>query len=494
VASKLAEPESGAVDVESTPIPPLSPLPPTRTSPRRQQLLSKYAIAASAIAASTDSVSIAAAPPTTSNLSCTSSLTADSRMGASASIAKTSLSNKFESYDDDDDEDSKDYGGNNNDSSIAMRKKWVDSDDDSDGGEKEVAGGGRLTEDEIEVEINLFGGCGDDDSIGDGGGTYDYATQDYEFFDCVWHWMDPITLINERNRRAVEACILIEAGQSVDESATTDENCLHESMRVTCMRLLRDIPRNPFESVAVMDAMLLQLKGGKEPSFSGKSLWRRQKELRRSIRALAAEMPGASNFHLLPSGNSLRDAMKKLICKKFAKRKGAKKVYDEVMDAWDEIPIGWWMEHNSIVFILALMVHRQSPTIINAAALATPGKTHDEQQSVSAASIAQERRLESVKRHQSKQSSQKSSVDSVFENTYKAAQVEGMKGVAIKHRITAAEMKLRMMNENRAFYVAAAADTATGEAQLNKKIKTVIDNLPDTFEDLTGDNNEDTNE
>jgi hypothetical protein len=59
----------------------------------------------------------------------------------------------------------------------------------------------------------------------------------------------------------------------VDESATTDENRLHESMRVTYMQLLRDIPRNPFESVAVMDAMLLQLKGGKEPSFSGKSLW-----------------------------------------------------------------------------------------------------------------------------------------------------------------------------------------------------------------------------
>jgi hypothetical protein len=63
-----------------------------------------------------------------------------------------------------------------------------------------------------------------------------------------------------------------------------------------------------------------------------------------------------------------------------------------------------------------------------------------------------------------------------------------MKGVAIKHRITAAEMKLRMMAENREYYVAAAADTATGEAELNKKIKDVIDNLPDKFEDLTGDN------
>ena len=68
-----------------------------------------------------------------------------------------------------------------------------------------------------------------------------------------------------------------------------------------------------------------------------------------------------------------------------------------------------------------------------------------------------------------------------------------MKGVAIKHRITAAEMKLRMMNENREYYVAAAEDTATGEAELNKKIKSVIDNLPDSFEDLTGMTEDDKN-
>lgn len=61
-----------------------------------------------------------------------------------------------------------------------------------------------------------------------------------------------------------------------------------------------------------------------------------------------------------------------------------------------------------------------------------------------------------------------------------------MKGVAIKHSITAAEIKLRMMNENRAYYVATTKDAVSGEAELNKKIKSVIDNLPDSFEDLTG--------
>ena len=48
----------------------------------------------------------------------------------------------------------------------------------------------------------------------------DYAAQSYKFFDCLWHWMDPFTMINDRNCRAVEVCILIEAGQTVDESAT----------------------------------------------------------------------------------------------------------------------------------------------------------------------------------------------------------------------------------------------------------------------------------
>ena len=108
--------------------------------------------------------------------------------------------------------------------------------------------------------------------------------------------------------------------------------------------------------------------------------------------------------------------------------------------------------------------------------------------------MVQQRHVESSKHHQrlqsSKQSaaelSKQSAADLALEKTYKSARVEGMKGVAMKHILTAAEMKLKMMNENRAFYVAAAADTASGEAEFNKKIKSVINNLPDTFEDLTG--------
>ncbi len=101
-------------------------------------------------------------------------------------------------------------------------------------------------------------------------------------------------------------------------------------------------------------------------------------------------MPGATNFHSIPSGNSLQDVMKTLICNKFAKRKGAKKAYGNVMDAWDDVPLGWWLEHHSIVYLLALMVHSQSPTIINAAAGAQPGKTCDEQRANSAALVVQE--------------------------------------------------------------------------------------------------------
>jgi hypothetical protein len=132
------------------------------------------------------------------------------------------------------------------------------------------------------------------------------------------------------------------------------------------------------------------------------------------------------------------------------------------------------------------MVHRQSPTVTAAAALAEPGPTRDEQWAASAASLSQERRVESAKRNQS--TKQSSDADLVLENTYKLARVEGMKGVAIRHRCTAAEMKLRMMDENRAYYVAGADDAVSGEMELNKKIKRVIDNLPQTFEDLTGDN------
>ncbi len=346
--------------------------------------------------------------------------------------------------------------------------------------------------------MSLFGAGNDDDSVGSG--VNDYAAQTYEFFDRVWHWMDPFTVINAKNRRAVEACILIEAGQTVDESATADEAVRDEKMRVAYTRLLREIGHERFDSEQVQNDMLLQLKGKQTTTFTGKSLWRQQKDARKCVRSLAGEMPGAANFHSIPSGNSLRDAMKTLICKKFARRKGAKKAYDNVMDAWDDVPLGWWLEHNSVVYLLALMVHRQSPTIINAAANAKGGVTRNEQRDASAALVTQERRVESVKRHQrlqsSKQSSsaelaKQSSADLALEKTYKSARVEGMKGVAMKHILTAAEMKLKMMNDNRAFYVAAAADTASGEAELNNKIKRVIDNLPETFEDLTGEKEDD---
>jgi hypothetical protein len=273
-------------------------------------------------------------------------------------------------------------------------------------------------------------------------------------------------------------------------------------MRVAYTRLLREIGHERFDSEQVQNDMMLQLKGKQTTTFTGKSLWRQQKDARKCVRSLAGEMPGAANFHSIPSGLSLRDAMKTLICKKFAKRKGATKAYDNVMDAWDDVPPGWWLEHNSVVYLLALMVHRQSPAIINAAANAEGGSiTRNEQRAASAALVTQERRVESVKRHQrpSQQSSsaelaKQSSADLALEKTYKSARVEGMKGVAMKHILTAAEMKLKMMNDNRAFYVAAAADTTSGEAELNKKIKRVIDNLPETFEDLTGEKDDNADE
>ncbi len=64
-----------------------------------------------------------------------------------------------------------------------------------------------------------------------------------------------------------------------------------------------------------------------------------------------------------------------------------------------------------------------------------------------------------------------------MEKTYKSALAEGMEGGAIKHCITVAEMKLRMMNKSREYYVAAVADAVIGVAEFNKKIKSVINNL-----------------
>jgi hypothetical protein len=252
----------------------------------------------------------------------------------------------------------------------------------------------------------------------------------------------------------------------------TEEKVLYEKMHMEYTRLIRTIPLYRFESEGVFDVMLLQLKGAKaaEAAFTGKSLWRQQKEVCRSVKNLAVEMPGASHFHCIPSGQSLRDAFKKLICKTFVTRKGVKKVYVDALDAWDDTPKGWWLEHYSIVFLLAVMVHCKSPTIINAAANAMPGPSRTVMRANAAASVAQECRVESNSRHEqtSTANAKQSSPDNELEATFKAARVEGMKGVAIKHRITAAEMKLKLMNENREYYIAVAADANQGAMELNR--------------------------
>ncbi len=71
-------------------------------------------------------------------------------------------------------------------------------------------------------------------------------------------------------------------------------------------------------------------------------------------------------------------------------------MYAEVLDAWDKVPVDWWMEPHSIVFTLALIVHQKLPAVINAAALAMPRQTGEEQCAVSTAAVAQEQCVESI--------------------------------------------------------------------------------------------------
>ncbi len=245
----------------------------------------------------------------------------------------------FDGVDDDEEDDNvgsvkgSARGGRNDNNNDDDEEEEEEEEEESEGGKEEENNGGGVDDevmDDNEIEQVFFGDNYDNDnnsiSVNVSGGN-DYASKDYPFFDRVWHWISPFKVVNEKNRCAVEARILIEAGQAVDECATTEEKVLHEKMHMEYTRLICAIPLDHFESEAVFDVMLLQLKGAKaaEAAFTGKSLWRQKKKVCRSVKNLAAEMPGASNFHCIPSGQSLRDAFKKLICKKFAMRKGAKK-------------------------------------------------------------------------------------------------------------------------------------------------------------------------
>ena len=114
------------------------------------------------------------------------------------------------------------------------------------------------------------------------------------------------------------------------------------------------------------------------------------------------------------------------------------------------------------------------------AAIVQAGPTRTELHNNATAVVVNERVAVSEKRKSANEET------TALKCVYKAARVEGMKGIAIKYRIDADEVKLWMMNQNRKFYVAAAANGEEGASELNKKIKAVIDLLPDSFDDLTG--------
>ena len=126
------------------------------------------------------------------------------------------------------------------------------------------------------------------------------------------------------------------------------------------------------------------------------------------------------------------------------------------------------------------MVHRRSATITPVAAIAQAGPTRIELRNNASAVLTSERKAALEKRKATTDES------SVLERVYKTARVEGMNGIAIKHRIDAAEMKLRMKNQNQEYNIAAASNSDKGVSELNKKFTAVIDSLPDSFEDLTG--------
>jgi len=160
----------GSVDADVT------PLPSTRTSPRRQPSTT------SLLAATTPALFSLPSTNRPTNLSRGSTLNANSR---SASVM--SLSRDFDS--------SSEQEVNSDDGSIAARKKAVDSDsedEDSDDGAKSDEVNNRAIQNEIiepnnqEIEDAITFLGGDDNSL-DGGsvGGNDYSAQDYDLFDAL---------------------------------------------------------------------------------------------------------------------------------------------------------------------------------------------------------------------------------------------------------------------------------------------------------------------
>lgn len=289
----------------------------------------------------------------------------------------------------------------------------------------------------------------------------DYAAEEYGFQDRLRYFLRG-NRIETSSRRAAEAVCLIQAYGHVVEQEKMQASQLHILMYSTYHGIIGGLPEDLFVSSVLKERMMVRLHSGQR-DYDGKSLWRRAKDVVQVIRRdYLNTLPG--NLKDLESGISLKEKYDEFVLNAY--KRAHPEVEENLTDAEIEVPSEFYLVHNKLEMLLSVMVHRRGKEIHDDPASAPPGSTRKEQRE-----SAQER-LE-VARVQERARQGTEDANDYLNRSMKKARLFAAHAMARKESVDAIANTVRLLNENRAAYVA-----IEGEVSFNRRILRLLKGLP----------------
>jgi hypothetical protein len=249
----------------------------------------------------------------------------------------------------------------------------------------EDIGGGAKNDDALEAVVldeRFFsgddGGIADDavDEYADEYAITDYTAGQFSIHDRISHFMGAVP-ISLQNRVAVEAAYMVEAVTQVRSMRSMRKTEIAPLVHDKYKSFIRMIPLQHFADATVRVKMVEKYFRAKSNSADG--FYTKACDVMKCVRALATVIKGVgSPLHQIPSGKSLMDMKMEFILKKHAAATGV--VYvpsNNTEDQYAEVPEGWWLQHPSTYFLLAVLVHRCNPDITGDPTELAPGQTRE---------------------------------------------------------------------------------------------------------------------
>lgn len=137
----------------------------------------------------------------------------------------------------------------------------------------------------------------------------DSAAQEFSFHDRVVHYMRGRN-VTEKNRAAVELCILCEAGTAVVNSGTTDDQGKATLIVSKYKEILSGFDSSFFSSDSIKTKMSKCLKYS-QGEFNGATMWTNYAKFRKEARKIHASLP--ATFSTMKSGEQLCDVFQRYV-------------------------------------------------------------------------------------------------------------------------------------------------------------------------------------